>query len=149
MSGIIRRPEGYETACKHRMPWISNEVSRRLYAYQQGIFQELESPAIVIGGVEDHVHALFTLSKNYALKTIVEEVKKSSSKWMKSEGTMNPDFYWQSGYAAFSVSQSNKDRVKLYIDNQKEHHRKISFQDEIRTLCRRHGFEIDERYMWD
>ncbi len=134
---------------KNRMPWIPKDISSRLYAYQQGIYQDWQSPAIVIGGVEDHIHALFSLSKNHAIKTIVEEVKKGSSKWMKSEGTMNPDFFWQNGYAAFSVSQSNTDVVKKYIENQEEHHRTMSFQDELRELCRRHEIEIDERYMWD
>ncbi|MEX1230017.1 MAG: transposase [Planctomycetaceae bacterium] len=92
---------------KLRMPWIPKEVQPHLYGYQSGTFFKWESPAIIIGGVEDHVHALFALSKNHALKTIVEEVKKTSSKWMKSDGSMNPDYYWQNGYAAFSVSQSN------------------------------------------
>ena len=85
---------------KHRKPWIPKEVSANLYAYQTGIFREWQSPALVIGGVQDHVHALFSLSKNHALKKIVEEVKKGSSKWMKSEGSKNRDFYWQGGYAA-------------------------------------------------
>ena len=78
---------------KHRKPWLPNEVRENLFAYQSGIFKQWESPAIVVGGVEDHVHALFALSKNHALKKIVEEVKKGSSKWMKtSAGTSNRDF---------------------------------------------------------
>ena len=134
---------------KQRRPWVPKEVSADLYAYQAGIFREWQSPALVIGGVQDHVHALFSLSKNHALKKIVEEVKKGSSKWMKSEGSKNRDFYWQSGYAAFSVSQSNVDEVRTYIQNQEQHHRKISFQDELRGLFDRHGIEYDERYVWD
>ena len=109
---------------KHRKPWLPNEVRENLFAYQSGIFKQWESPAIVVGGVEDHVHALFALSKNHALKKIVEEVKKGSSKWMKtSAGTSNRDFRWQAGYAAFSVSQSNAPQVRKYIENQAEHHR--------------------------
>ena len=93
---------------KHRKAWIPDDVRERLWAYQAGIFKQWESPALIIGGVEDHVHALFSLSKNYALKKIVEEVKKGSSKWMKtSEGTGNAEFTWQAGYAGFSVSQSS------------------------------------------
>ena len=125
-------------------------MRERLYAYQAGIFREWESPAVVVGGVEDHVHALFSLSKNHALKKVVEEVKKGSSKWMKtSQGTANRDFYWQNGYAAFSVSQSHVDEVREYIQNQSEHHRKMTFQDELRALLTRHGIEFDERYLWD
>jgi putative transposase len=103
----------------------------------------------VIGGVEDHVHALFSLSKNHALEKIVEEVKKGSSKWMKNEGPRIPEFFWQRGYAAFSVSQSMVEAVKRYIQNQEKHHRKMSFQDELRELFQRHDIEFDERYLWD
>lgn len=135
---------------KSRKPWLVDESRRGLFAYQSGIFKKWESPAIVIGGVEDHVHALFSLSKNYALKKIVEEVKKGSSKWMKtSEGTGNKNFCWQAGYAAFSVSQSNVSKVIAYIENQKEHHRKKNFQDELRALFDRHGIEFNEQYVWD
>ena len=134
---------------KHRNPWLPQEVRERLYAYQAGIFKALESPAIVIGGVDDHVHALISLSKNVALKKVVEEVKTSSSKWMKKKGTENQGFYWQSGYAGFSVSPSNVDSVRRYIEGQEEHHRTMSFQDELRELFRRHGIEFDERYVWD
>ena len=87
------------------------------------------------------MHALFSLSKNHALKKIVEEVKKGSSKWMKIERTKNKDFYWQNGYAAFSLSQSNVEEVRRYIENQEEHHRKMTFQDELRALFRRHGVD--------
>jgi REP element-mobilizing transposase RayT len=134
---------------KTRQPWIPKEHRDDLFAYQAGIFKEWESPALLIGGVEDHMHALFSLSKNHALKKIVEEVKKGSSKWMKIHGPKNPDFFWQAGYGAFSVSQSNGDSVKRYIENQEEHHRKLTYQDELRALLRRHGIDFDERYVWD
>ena len=133
---------------KNRRPTIVPEVHDRLFAYQAGIFQQWESPAIAIGGVEDHVHALFLLSKNHALKKIVEEVNKSSSKWMKHEGAI-ADFYWQNGYAAFSVSMSNVDQVESYIRNQELHHQKMSFQDELRALLNRHQVEFDEKNVWD
>jgi REP element-mobilizing transposase RayT len=134
---------------KHREPLILEEFSGGLYAYQAGIFKQWESPAIIIGGIEDHVHALFSLSKNHALKKIVEEVKKGSSKWMKTDGPKNKDFYWQNGYAAFSVSQSNASQVRDYIQNQREHHRTMTFQDELRALFDRHQIAYDERYVWD
>lgn len=134
---------------KSRMPWIVPNVRERLYSYQAGILKEWDSPALVIGGVEDHVHVLFALSKNHPLKKIVEEVKKGSSKWMKREGTGNADFYWQNGYAAFSASVSNVDAVKQYIQNQEEHHRKMMFQDELRVLFERHQVVFDEHHVWD
>jgi REP element-mobilizing transposase RayT len=114
-----------------------------------GICKKWESPALVIGGVDDHVHLLISLSKNHALKTIVEEVKKGSSKWMKSNGARNSKFYWQKGYGAFSVSQSNVAAVKRYIERQETHHKTMTFQDELRALFHKHGIEFDERYVWD
>ena len=134
---------------KHREPLIPKAHRDALFAYQAGIFAQWESPALIIGGVEDHVHALFALSKNHPLKKIVEEVKKGSSKWMKNDWPRLPQFSWQARYAAFSVNQSNVDAVRRYIEGQEEHHRKVSFQDELRTLFKRHGIEFDERYVWD
>ena len=134
---------------KHRQPWIPKDCKEQLYAYQAGIFREWNSPALVIGGAQDHVHALFSLSKNHALKKVIEEVKTGSSMWMKAEGPKNPEFYWQSGYAGFSVSQSNVEKVRKYIENQEEHHSKMTFLDELRVLFKRHRIEYDERYVWD
>jgi putative transposase len=134
---------------KHRQPWSTKTHREAIFAYQAGIYKEWDSPALAIGGMDDHVHALFVLSKNHPLKKIVEEVKKGSSKWAKIEGPKNADFYWQAGYAAFSVSQSNPDEVKKYIENQEEHHRRMTFQDELRALYNRHGIAFDERYVWD
>jgi len=134
---------------KNRQLWIPEEHRDGLYAYMAGIFQQWDSPAIQIGGVADHVHALFSLSKNHALKKIVEEVKKGSSKWMKNEGPRINEFYWQAGYAAFSVSQSNCGAVKLYIQRQPEHHRKMTYQDELRALFKKYEMPFDERYIWD
>jgi putative transposase len=134
---------------KNRRPWIPKQCREDLFAYQAGIFKAWESPALLLGGVEDHVHALFSLSRNHPLKKVVEEVKKGSSKWMKAEGPKNAEFCWQAGYGAFSVSQSSVEGVKRYIENQDEQHRKMTFQDELRELFRRHGIEFDERYVWD
>ena len=135
---------------KHRMKWIPESCREPLWAYQAGIFNQYDSPAIIIGGIDDHVHCLFSLSKNHALKSVVEEVKKGSSKWMKTpEGTGNPDFAWQAGYGAFSVSQSKRPELVDYIRNQEEHHRRWTFQDELRWLCQLHEVAIDERYVWD
>jgi REP element-mobilizing transposase RayT len=135
---------------KNREPWIIDDVRDGLYAYQAGIFKDCQSQAIIIGGVADHVHALFALSKNWALADVIEEVKKGSSKWMKSsEGIRDRGFQWQAGYAAFSVSPSMERRVYAYIENQVEHHKKRSYQEELRALLKRHRIEFDERYLWE
>lgn len=135
---------------KGRRPWLPEQVRQPLFAYQAGILRTLQSPAVVIGGVEDHVHMLLALSKNVTLADVVREVKRGSSKWMKSaEGTGNEGFGWQNGYAAFSVSESKVDQVRLYVESQAEHHRRLSFQEELRALLERHRIEFDERYLWD
>ena len=99
--------------------------------------------------VEDHVHILFSLSKNYPLMKIVEEVKKGSSKWIKTKGPAFHKFQWQNGYGGFSVSQSGVDAVKRYIAGQEEHHRSVTFQEEFGKFLRKYQIEYDERYVWD
>jgi len=113
------------------------------------VFRGCDSPALLVGGYEDHIHALFSLSRKWTIAAVVEEVKTSSSKWIKTKGEEFHQFHWQSGYGAFSVSQSNVGKVKNYITNQKEHHGKQSFQDEFREFLEKHGIEYDERYVWD
>ena len=101
-----------------------------------------------VGAVADHAHLLIVLSKNHALCRVVQEVNKASSKWLKRAGGP-PDFHWQNGYAAFSVSQSNVEAVRDYIRRQPEHHAKQSFQDELREWLRRYEIAWDEGYVWD
>ena len=134
---------------KGRKTWIKREIRDDLCAYQAGIFNQWDSPASIVGAAEDHVHCLFALSKNYALKKIVEEVKKGSSKWFKSVGLPFHDFQWQTGYAAFSVSESNLEAVSKYIRNQDVHHARRTFQEELRLLLQRHKIEFDEKHVWN
>jgi REP element-mobilizing transposase RayT len=134
---------------KLRTPCLDATIRPSLYGYKAGILKHWESPAIIIGGTEDHVHVLFGLSKNQPLIKVVEELKKGSSKWLKTKGPQFHDFHWQNGYGAFSVSPSNAETVKRYIQNQEEHHRRRTFQEEYREFLKRHGIEFDERYIWD
>jgi REP element-mobilizing transposase RayT len=97
--------------------------------------------------VADHVHLLFVLNRKLSISAAVEELKKESSKWAKIH--VHPNFFWQNGYAAFSVSPSNVPQVSLYINNQEQHHATTSYQDELCELLRRHEIEWDERYLWD
>ncbi len=133
---------------KNRAPLLQAAIRPELNAYMAGIFTNWESPAIIIGSVADHVHALFGLSKNHPLVKIVEEVKRGSSKWIKTKGKEFAHFAWQNGYGAFSVSSSMVNTVSRYIANQEKHHRQVTFQDEFRKFCRRHGVDFDERFVW-
>jgi REP element-mobilizing transposase RayT len=99
-------------------------------------------------GVEDHVHLLCRFGRTITQADWVKELKRVSNGWLKDQGGDYADFEWQNGYASFSVSQSNLEKVKRYIATQEEHHRKATFQDELRALLRKHGLEFDERYVW-
>ena len=97
----------------------------------------------------DHVHSLFSLSRTIEVAQLVEEVKTETSKWIKTKGAQFRNFYWQRGYGAFSVGQSQLEDVRRYIQNQKEHHRRVTFQEEHRKFLQDHGIDYDERYVWD
>lgn len=131
---------------KNREPYITETVESELQKYLATTFKACDSPALLIGGDCDHIHALFLLSRTWTVADVVKEVKASSSKWMK---TKVGEFQWQAGYGAFSIGQSGVVSVKQYIRDQKEHHRKQTFQDEFRGLCRKYEVEFDEQYVWD
>ena len=120
-----------------------------LHAYLGGISKQLDCAPIQIGGVEDHVHVLARFARTVTQAEWVKELKRVSNAWLKDHCRDFADFEWQGGYAVFSVSQSNLEKVKQYIAGQEEHHRKIGFQDELRALLRKHEIEWDEKYVWD
>ena len=134
---------------KDRHPYLTPEIREDLFPYAGGILRSLKCPLLQIGGVQDHVHLLFQLPRTMTLAKVVEEVKTGTSKWMKTKGSAFAGFSWQAGYAAFSVCASHSNDVIRYIQTQEEHHRKFSFQEELRSLMREAGIEIDERYVWD
>jgi len=113
------------------------------------VLQSLHCPPVLINSMEDHVHILFDLARTVPVSKAVEDVKKSSSRWIKTQGPKFAGFAWQAGYGAFAVSESNVPTVREYIARQKEHHQKSSFQDEYRMFLKRHGVAYDERYVWD
>jgi putative transposase len=119
----------------------------RTHAYLAETLKDLKTPALIVGGVADHVHILSQFSRTHTIAEIIELVKTSSSKWIKSQGL--PSFSWQRGYGAFSVSASAVESVIFYIQNQEEHHRRMTFQDEYRLFLKRYGIAFDERYVWD
>ena len=132
---------------KHREPTITDELRPRLHAYLIGILNNLECPSLQTGGTADHVHILFALGRTTTVSDVVEAVKKSSSKWMKTQGV--PQFAWQAGYGAFSVGESQAPTVVRYIQRQEEHHRRVPFQDEFRRFLEKYRVVYDERYVWD
>jgi putative transposase len=134
---------------KNRERLIYDDLRCDLHAYMATVLKNMECPALIINSVEDHVHILFILHRTVALSSAVGELKSASSKWLKTQSDQLATFAWQAGFGAFSVSESNVDAVRQYIEKQKEHHRKVSFQDEFRSFLSKHQVEYDERYLWD
>ena len=134
---------------KNRSPWIDLEIEVELFKYVAGICRELSCPSHKIGGADDHIHIACSLSRTIAISKLVEEIKTSSSKWIKTKGRQYADFGWQNGYGAFSIGQSQLNDLRGYISRQDEHHRRISFQDEYRELLRQYEVAFDEQYVWD
>jgi REP element-mobilizing transposase RayT len=134
---------------KERRPFLRDpNVRTALHPYMGRISKELGCAPIITGGVEDHVHILARFGRTITQAEWVKELKRVSNLWLKETYSIR-DFEWQGGYADFSVSYSNLEQVTEYIRRQEEHHRKISFEDELRALFRRHEIEWDERYVWD
>jgi putative transposase len=135
---------------KEWRPFLADaELRQAAHAYIAGICSNPDSPAVIVGGVEDHLHALCRLSKSMGVADLIRELKRSSTTWLKAKAAGLAAFHWQSGYGAFSVSPSHVGPLTDYIRNQAEHHRRETFQDEFRRLLNRYGIEFDERYVWD
>lgn len=135
---------------KDRQTFLKDlNLRQQMHAYLVGACKNLDSPALVVGGVEDHVHLLLQLGRTKALADLVRDIKKESTKWIRQEAPRLSDFHWQHGYGAFSVSYSMISKVEDYIRNQEEHHQRTSFQDEYRKLLEKSGLQWDERYVWD
>jgi putative transposase len=134
---------------KNRDPLIDVRIEEELFKYIGGICRELKCPSHKIGGTDDHVHIACSLSRTITISKLLEEVKSSSSKWIKTKGAQYAAFAWQNGYGAFSIGQSQLPNLCRYIADQREHHRKQSFQDEYRDLLAKYGVEYEEQYVWD
>jgi len=133
---------------KNNQVKIRRQDKTDLYAYIGAIIKDNESIPIIINGVEDHIHILCVMSKNIALAKFVEEIKRHSSRWIKTKDSHYAKFAWQGGYGGFSVSPSLHDKTKRYIENQEEHHRKKSFKEEYLWFLKEYGIEYNEKYLW-
>lgn len=132
---------------KNRVPTIRPEVESRLWEYLAGTVRGLGGAPIQVGGVEDHVHMLVTLRQEPALAAVLRDLKAASSGWVHDTFPELRDFWWQGGYGAFTVSHSNIEAVKAYIAGQREHHKRMSFADELRRLLEKHEVAFKEEYL--
>jgi REP element-mobilizing transposase RayT len=133
---------------KDRERFLDRELKARLFPYMAGIIENLKGQALLINGPADHVHMLFVLPADLALAELVKKVKANSSRWVHENWPSRARFAWQTGYAAFSVSQSKVGEVKRYLANQEQHHRKVTSQEEVLAFLKKHGIRYDLRYVF-
>lgn len=131
---------------KERYPFITKEHEARLYEYIGGTIRALTGICLEIGGVEDHIHFIVKLKPNLSISKLLEKLKPSVTNWARP--IIHPKFEWQDGYGAFTIAESQIPAVRRYIQNQKEHHKGTTFEEEYKALLNRAGIEFDERYLW-
>jgi REP element-mobilizing transposase RayT len=134
---------------KQRRPWLTPEVTTRLYPYLGGVVRGNKGTLLAVGGVDDHVHLYLRWCTDEALSDLMRVLKSDSSKWIHDKFPKLSRFAWQTGYAAFSVSKSQEGAVKKYIAGQAAHHRRVDFKSELLKLLRAHEIEFDERFVFE
>ncbi|GAA4162349.1 IS200/IS605 family transposase [Chryseobacterium ginsenosidimutans] len=134
---------------KHREDFIDEKIEKELFSYIAVLCKDFESIALQIGGTDNHIHILCTLSKKIALMKLIQEIKAHSSKWIKTKGEKYENFYWQDGYGAFSVSEENLYPTINYIKNQRQYHQSKEYKDELIEILEKHRMKYDEKYLWD
>jgi putative transposase len=138
----------YIFSTKERFPFIDQELESRLWPYMGGIARENGMKALAIGGTKDHVHSLLSLPATMSIAKAIQLIKGGSSKWIHDQLSKYRKFAWQEGYGAFTVSASQVKSVTHYINGQKEHHRKRSFEEEFLEFLDKHGVDCDPRYVF-
>ena len=134
---------------KNRALVLGRTIRPTLHAYLATVARNADCECYRVGGTDDHVHLAVRLSRTITVANLVEKLKTSSSKWIKTQSPELASFSWQRGYGAFSVGPANLDDLRRYIDNQEEHHRVRTFQEEYRSFLVKYGIEFEERYVWD
>jgi putative transposase len=132
---------------KERRQLITSAIEDDLYDYIGGIIRGLKGVNLEIGGVSDHIHILAKLKPTISISDAVRDIKANSSKWLNEKSRIYK-FAWQDGFAAFTVSESQVEIIRRYIRNQKQHHRRLTFQEELLVLLRKNRVEYDERHLW-
>ena len=133
---------------KYNEHLIRPEDDEELYTYIGGVIKLSKSIPIIINGIENHIHVLCIMSKNICLADLMEDIKRNSSRWIKTKGAHYHDFAWQGGYAGYSVSPSKVEVKKKYIANQKNHHKQQSFKDEYIQFLKEHGVDYNDDFLW-
>ena len=133
---------------KNRMRYIKQHRQEAIFSYIGGLCNKKKCQVLRVGGYEDHIHILCLLAKNIAVIDLMRFIKSNSSKWIKKQYPELEFFSWQEGYGAFSINAQQTEAVIHYIENQKEHHKTTSFQDELLYFLKKYKMDYDERYIW-
>jgi putative transposase len=133
---------------RNRVAYLAPEIESRVWEYIGGVARSHRMTALQVGGVDDHIHALIMAPPSIAPSQIAQYLKGGSSKWIHETFPELHDFAWQEGYGAFTVSKSNLESVIGYIQQQREHHQKMSFQQEYLEFLQKHEIDYDERFVW-
>ena len=134
---------------RNRIPYLVEDRRNQVFAYMGGILRNLRCEPLHVNGYTDHAHVVMRMPAALALSDVVSKLKANSSKWIHEAEVLQHTFAWQHGYSAFSVSQSNLEGVERYVANQKAHHQRRTFPEELLELLKRHAIDYDERYLWD
>jgi len=134
---------------KHRQEFINSAMEDQLHKYVAGIVRGIGGSCIEINGMPDHVHILSILPPKIAVSDALRDIKANSSKWVHETTPQLHNFGWQDGFAAFTVSKSQVEPVRQYIRDQKQHHRRSDYKQELIGLLEKHEIDYDERYIWD
>src|SRR5215204_5286771 len=134
---------------KNRVDSITPEIENDLFGYMHGIVENNNSKLLSVNGTTNHVHLLISLGRVVPISELIGDIKRDSSVWIKQQNSKYEDFYWQQGYGAFSVGQTEDEMVMKYIANQKEHHKTKDYKTEFRGFLKKYAVHFDERYVWD
>jgi putative transposase len=134
---------------KNRVDLINPEIENELFGYLHGIVENNKSKLILANGTTNHVHLLISLGKVLSISELIGDIKRDSSSWIKKQDANFSNFYWQEGYGAFSVGQTEDETVIKYIANQKEHHETKDYKTEFRGFLKKYNIDYDEKYVWD
>ena len=133
---------------KDRNKWIDESWADDLYGYIGGTLSRIGCKMLTAGGTSDHIHLLSVIDKNLTMPDVIRTIKSSSTTWIRKSIRNKKAFAWQNGYASFSIGKSQVARVENYIRNQRKHHRKMDYKDELRRFFNKYGLEYDEKYLW-
>lgn len=134
---------------KNRVDLITPDIEDGLFGYMNGIVENNNSKLLLANGTANHIHMLISLGRVLSISELVGDMKRDSSSWIKKQDSQFSKFYWQEGYGAFSVGQTEVDMVMKYIAKQKEHHQTKDYKTEFRGFLNKYEIEYDERYVWD